>query len=200
MKNNWWGRQRENQRDPIRKHWDRLIADPRFREDNGIIDSFYGPYSFLSNFASCLIEYEGEKYISTEHAYQAAKTNDPNWKEVIRLAETPTKCKRKGSQAPLREDWEQIKDDVMRNVLRLKFSEDHPVFRQMLLDTHPQYLVEGNSWHDNYWGICLLHNCPKCESKQGRNMLGNLLMEIREEILIQRLQEELDAAKEIDKK
>ena len=40
-------------------------------------------------------------------------------------------------------------------------------------------LIEGNTWHDNYWGDC---SCNRCKSKSGENMLGILLMELRDKL------------------
>ena len=37
-------------------------------------------------------------------------------------------------------------------------------------------LIEGNYWHDNYWGNCL---CPKCKEIEGQNQLGKILMKVR---------------------
>ena len=39
-------------------------------------------------------------------------------------------------------------------------------------------LIEGNTWHDNYWGVC---SCSKCNGR-GKNRLGKLLMKVREEL------------------
>ena len=50
--------------------------------------------------------------------------------------------------------------------------------KEMLLQTGDEELVEGNYWHDVYFGVC---SCPKCGNK-GENHLGKLLMKIRSEI------------------
>lgn len=42
------------------------------------IRSFTGRYGFLSNFYPCKVEFEGAVYPSVEHAFQAAKTLDPD--------------------------------------------------------------------------------------------------------------------------
>ena len=64
----------------------------------------------------------------------------------------------------------------MRKFLCKKFA--IPELRQKLLDTGDAYLIEGTTWHDNYWGIC---TCDRCGGR-GQNKLGQLLMEIRKEI------------------
>jgi len=138
-----------------------------------IIRQFTGPYQFLSNFYKCTIDYEGLRYSSVEHAYQAAKTLDFDERIRIRNAETPGHAKRLGRTVKLRQNWDDIKVDVMRTLLRLKFS--HPELRQKLLDTGCAYLQEGNYWHDTFWGVDL-------RTGQGQNMLGRLLMELRSEL------------------
>ena len=59
----------------------------------------------------------------------------------------------------------------MRDLLRNKFSE--PDLAARLLATGSTELIEGNNWNDTFWGVC---------RGRGRNMLGQLLMEVREEI------------------
>jgi predicted NAD-dependent protein-ADP-ribosyltransferase YbiA (DUF1768 family) len=61
--------------------------------------------------------------------------------------------------------------------LRQKFA--IPELRRQLLDTGHQELEEGNYWHDNEWGNCY---CMKCRTIAGKNKLGILLMQVREEI------------------
>ena len=77
----------------------------------------------------------------------------------------------------LRPDWEKVKDGVMLDILRIKFSK--PDLKQMLLDTGDAYLIEGTTWHDNYWGNC---TCDRCKNITGKNMLGKTLMQVRAEL------------------
>lgn len=142
-----------------------------------MIDRFDGEFRFLSNFHPCDILYENIKYPSTEHAFQASKTLDMNMRYYISSLQTPGQSKRQGRLVVLREDWLEIKDRVMLDILRIKFSNNN--LKQMLLNTDKQPLIEGNTWHDNYWGSC---TCEKCGYHLGKNMLGKLLMQVREEI------------------
>lgn len=136
-----------------------------------MIDTFDGEHRFLSNFYPCTVEYAGEFYRTVEHAYQAAKTCDPNWRTVIRYANTPTQAKRLGRRVSLRQDWEGVKEDVMLTLLRRKFA--NPAMREKLLATGDEELVEGNWWGDTYWGVC---------KGKGENRLGILLMQVRGEL------------------
>ena len=83
------------------------------------IDSFNGPHRFLSNFWSCCIAFEGHSYRTVEHAFQAAKTLDEDERRRIRNEPSAAGAKQRGKHATLREDWETIKVDVMRELLRL---------------------------------------------------------------------------------
>lgn len=141
-----------------------------------MINCFEREYAFLSNFYPSPIKYEGIKYPTVEAAFQAAKTSDLHMKMAIATADNPGKAKRMGRKVVLREDWEEIKDKVMEDCLRLKFSD--PVLREKLLATGDEELEEGNWWHDNYWGSCY---CSRC-GDVGKNKLGYLLMKIRKEI------------------
>lgn len=143
-----------------------------------LINQFKGKYDFLSNFYKCPVLFEGILYQSVEHAYQAAKSFDTKYRYTIQLTKEPGQAKRKGRTVKLRPDWEIVKDNVMRMLLTRKFQLPH--LRKLLLATGDAQLVEGNYWHDNYWGDCF---CKSCLDTPGQNKLGKALMEIRQEII-----------------
>lgn len=134
-----------------------------------VIDSFRGEYRFLSNFYACPIVYEGDLYPSLEHAFQAAKTTDPDERRVVRTATTAGNAKRAGRKVTKRDDWDDVRVSVMRELLLQKFSD--PQLRQRLQSTGNAELIEGNDWGDVFWGVC---------RGRGENWLGRLLMEVRE--------------------
>lgn len=145
-----------------------------------IIDSFSGKLAFLSNFYPATIAFNDKIFPTSEHLYQWAKTTDEKEKEAIRLAPTPGKAKRIGRKCTLRPDWDERKTIVMKTIVRWKFKQN-PNLAQKLLETGDAILVEGNNWHDNFWGSC---RCEKCASIQGQNELGQILIAIREEIFV----------------
>jgi len=69
-------------------------------------------------------------------------------------------------------------EEIMLALVEQKFNR-HPELGRQLLDTHPRLLVEGNYWHDNYWGDCA---CMKCNQKPGLNKLGKILMRVRADL------------------
>jgi ribA/ribD-fused uncharacterized protein len=139
------------------------------------IASFKGKYRFLSNFYDAPTWYEGVLYPTSEHAFQAAKTLDPEERERIRKLETPGKAKRAGRALKLRDDWEDVKLRVMYEVCLAKFLREP--LRSKLLDTGDAELIEGNYWHDTFWGACVCEDCP-----EGRNELGKTLMVVRKDL------------------
>jgi len=141
------------------------------------ISDFNDMNFFLSNFSPSVITVFNKTFRTVEHAYQCSKTENPEWQNEIFNAPTPGKAKRLGSKCPIRSDWEEIKDNLMELLLKIKFS--NPWYQNQLLLTGDKFLVEGNNWHDNYWGDC---NCDKCKNIIAENKLGKMLMHIRDEI------------------
>lgn len=135
-----------------------------------MINSFRGKYDFLSNFYLCTVKYDGLTFTNAEAAFQSAKVTDmDSRKQFCNLP--PAQAKRLGRTVQLRKDWENVKDQVMYDVLRAKFSNKKLCL--LLLCTGDKELVEGNWWDDTYWGVF---------SGKGENKLGNLLMQLREEL------------------
>ena len=142
-----------------------------------MIKTFDGEYAYLSNFYSSPIIYEGIQYPTVEHAFQAAKSLDMVKRQEIANATTPGIAKRLGRRVTLRPDWEEVKDDVMYQLLILKFQ--NPIAKARLIETGCEYLVEGNTWHDNHFGNC---TCNRCQHICGQNVLGTSLMRVRSEL------------------
>lgn len=138
-----------------------------------MIDSFKGRYWFLSNFAHCVIRYEDIQYPTTEHAFQAAKTTQQGTRQYISGLPSPREAKGIGRDLVLRDGWNEIRIDVMRHILKLKFTKEP--FTRLLLSTGDEELVEGNTWGDTFWGVDI-------NTGHGENNLGKLLMEIREQL------------------
>lgn len=143
-----------------------------------MIDCFDGSYAFLSNFYESPFTWKSMKYPTVEHAFQAAKTMNPMDSMKIIRAETPGKAKRLGRKVSLRPDWEEVKERIMYECVYAKFHSSEGLMLA-LLGTGDEELVEGTSWHDNEWGNC---SCPQCQSIEGKNKLGKILMRVREEI------------------
>jgi ribA/ribD-fused uncharacterized protein len=129
-------------------------------------------HAFLSNFYPCRVHYKGIRYPALEYAYQAAKTLDKEERKDILMSASSRIAKRRGQLVTIREDWEEIKIDVMRKLVLEKFS-NYPSLRLALLNTGDAELIEGNWWNDTFWGVC---------EGVGENHLGKILMEVREKL------------------
>lgn len=129
-------------------------------------------YGCFSNFAHYGFELEGKYWLTSEHYFQAKKFEGTIYEEEIRLMENPMDVANRGrsSNLPLRKDWEYVKDEIMRKAVLNKFIQNKDI-QEILLKTKDEVLVEKTS-NDYYWG---------CGSNgSGKNMLGIILMEVRE--------------------
>ena len=137
------------------------------------IDEFKKEYWFLSNYSPSLFkDDDGLEYPTVEHYFQSKKTKDLFEQTQIRLAPSPGEAKRLGRRCHLRTDWNDIKEDIMRQGVHYKFTQN-PNLAKRLLATGDAELIEGNTWNDREWGVC---------DGIGANKLGKILMEEREKL------------------
>jgi hypothetical protein len=131
------------------------------------------PFGFFSNFSKHPVYIDGFIWLTSEHYYQAQKSLDPQIQMNVRMSSRPGIAAKLGQSCPLREDWEHVKDDIMRKAVRAKVDQ-HADVRQLLLDTGDAVLVEHTP-RDSYWG--------DGGDGSGKNMLGKILMEIRADLI-----------------
>lgn len=153
---------------------------------------FRNEYYFLSNMYECEVVYKGIKFRSSESLFQACKAcNNEDFMKFINL--NGYEAKKLGRSIKLRKDWNDIRINVMYEILKLKFNNKE--LRNKLLETGNEELIEGNYWNDKFWGISL-------KDYKGDNNLGKLLMrirkEIREEEALKELNFTLDVKSNID--
>jgi len=148
-----------------------------------------GMFGFLSHFYPAPILLDGEMWPTVEHYYQAQKSFNSTYRQVIRDAATPGRAKRlaappgasrrisaqswfrKNGALP-RPDWHEIKLEIMRRADLAKFTQ-HADLAELLLATNDAELVEDSPL-EPYWGVG--------SDKQGLNWAGRVLMEIREKL------------------
>lgn len=131
-------------------------------------------YGCFSNFAHYGFTVNGKWWSTSEHYFQAEKFNGTSYEEKIRLLESPMMAADLGRDRtlPLRKDWEDVKDDIMRKAVFEKFSQNSEIQR-ILIQTGVQEIIERTT-SDYYWG---------CGTNgDGKNVLGQILMEIREKL------------------
>ena len=149
------------------------------------IDSFRNEYAFLSNFYEHPVTYDGITYKNSEAAFQASKTISAYQRSRGEIPFSDERllfkdlsgggAKRLGRKVRLRPDWEDVKVSVMRDIIHAKFSDES--LKDLLLSTEGAYLIEGNTWGDRIWGQV---------NGEGENLLGQILMEERENIIAER--------------
>jgi ribA/ribD-fused uncharacterized protein len=157
------------------------------------IDKFRAENRFLSNFWPAKVRYEGEDYDCVEKAYVAAKFlketrivvdgKPVSLRELARDAGGPGQVKRLGKKhkSSIRPDWDDMKLNVMKDLITEKFSAKNPELVEQLLATGDAELIEGNSWGDTFWGV-VTGGRRKALIGQGQNNLGKLLMARRQQL------------------
>ena len=131
-------------------------------------------YGFMSNFAPYPFSDGNKIWPTSEHYFQAQKFLVPEIQEKIRQIAPPMDAALEGRnrQNPLRSDWEEVKDEVMHQALRMKFSQNPEIARE-LLATGDASIIE-HTRNDAYWA--------DGGDGSGKNKLGLLLMQVREEL------------------
>lgn len=153
------------------------------------IDKFTGKYYFLSNFYKGkgtiynpetrayepgeVFTYKGIKFDNGQAAFQSQKNlaNSDKYSMMYPIA-----ARYLGTHEELRDNWEDVKEQIMYDVQMAKFSQCEGLKRK-LLETGNEEIIKGNWKHDNYWGHCY---CPQCKNIKKENKLGLILMQVRE--------------------
>ncbi|MBW6099577.1 DUF1768 domain-containing protein [Escherichia coli] len=133
----------------------------------------------FSNFAARPIKVDGKTWPTSEHYFQAQKFLDEKIPRRDPSGFFPYGRRTHGGAIVLSlcvKNWESVKEQVMRKALRAKF-EQHAELRALLLATAPAKLVEHTE-NDAYWG--------DGGNGKGKNRLGYLLMELREQLAIEK--------------
>ena len=144
---------------------------------SSVILRFDGQFKFLSNFFPTNQRMsDGIVYPTNEHYYQSQKLLHGSDIDTILIVKNPGKVKRlvrSMEQVPF-DVWERRRLAVMWRGLLVKFRNEE--LAEKLIETRDCMLIEGNYWHDNFWGRCF---CDKCRGRYGENRLGKMLMRIR---------------------
>lgn len=138
-----------------------------------IIHTFIGEYRFLSNFWDVPVRYKDLVFPRIENAYQASKSPRSSIRREF-LTLSARDAKEYGRSIALRPDWTHVRDKIMRKLISRKYRDPH--LRALLLATGDAVLIEGNYWHDNYWGAC---TCQRCFQIAKENKLGFMTMDER---------------------
>lgn len=130
----------------------------------------------LSNFSAFSLTMHGLVFPTSEHAYHWHKFRHPTgqgWvQQQVQFARSAHDAFKIAEQHQdrVRQDWRDVRVNIMRDILRAK-ADQHEYVRRKLLATGDRELIE-DSWRDDFWGWG--------PNRDGQNMLGKLWMEVRE--------------------
>ena len=144
----------------------------------------------LSNMcAGFVIEVGNYSFLTTEALYQAFRFNEEEIQQIIMDEKSPmaAKMKSKKYRVTTREDWDGVRIDIMEWCLRMKLKCNWQSFSTLLLSTADRKIVE-ESHKDKFWGTV----SEDAQVLAGKNILGKLLMKIREEIRDEKLSNSQD--------
>jgi len=136
--------------------------------------SIHGPHGCFSNFSDHSFSFKGYTYKTSEHAFQSLKFEGTKFEKKVRQAASPLIAAKLGRnrEFPLRKNWEQIKVQLMEDIVYAKFSQNQDL-GELLVSTGNAKIVE-KSLNDDFWG--------DGGDGSGKNMLGIILMRVRERI------------------
>lgn len=140
-------------------------------DTEGEIAFYEQKHYWLSNFSSFQVFYKDRLWPTSEHAYQAMKLEDELFQEIVRHQTSAHAAMTLARTLPRRADWDDIKIGVMLEICRAKL-EQHPYIQTSLMKTGNRVLVEASPI-DSFWGWG--------PDRKGRNELGKVWMELREE-------------------
>ena len=156
--------------------YDEVVSHASLPFNPNVIGEFKGEYRFLSNFYPAGFVYQGILWPNSEAAYQAMKSRDRDVHLMFSTLTHPVQAKHEGRMIdPMREDWDDVKVGIMRDIVYSKFNQN-PELKRKLFDTGNAILQEGNTHNDRVWGISPPH------SGNGKNHLGKILMDVRREL------------------
>jgi len=135
------------------------------------VTRFRGEHYFLSNMFKSTFTFKGKTYRSAESAFQAQKVTDSAEQDRYTKMDG-FEARRAGRKANLRPDWNDVRLDLMHDIVYAKFSQNHEL-AQKLLDTGETDLIHENNWGDTFWGTV---------NGKGENHLGEILMQVRSEL------------------
>lgn len=151
-------------------HVDQVCGFRKVKEEWGIFSNM-SPHPVMVN---------GNRILTTEALYQAMKyPHDPKLQKLIIDQKSPMAAKMVQKGKTYREDWDEIKIDVMEWCLRLKVVYHWVKIKKEFENTNGRPIVEI-SHKDQLWGA--VPNKTNPSLLVGENVLGQLWMELRDQI------------------
>lgn len=134
----------------------------------------------LTNYYVCDVVVDGRKFSSSEAAYHAEKFLDKDLKDLMmKLDPDESKHVTRELKRFIREDWDCVKYNLMKKIVLEKFKQNEDCLIELLNTGDMELIEDTTGWHDNIWGEC---TCDNCKSLEHQNLLGKVLMEVRDEL------------------
>lgn len=153
-----------------------------FRGPFGFLSNMYAPAPVRLNFAPTLLDGDDHVYPTVEHGWHAWKVLKLNERKKLWLPGLDAmQAKFIGNsfkaRGIIRPDFFENRLFVIEQLLLQKFTPT--LMRRKLFSTMGATLIEGNWWHDIFFGVC--NGKCKCgpHEPEGENHLGQLLMRVR---------------------
>lgn len=131
----------------------------------------FGPLGYLATYSNHGFYKDGVFWKTSEHYYQAQKFKNKEVQKLIINAPTPKLASEIGRDRryKIRDDWDEIKQDIMFEAVLFKFQANHDILFK-LLETGDEEIIEKTE-KENYWGCGPL--------KDGQNNYGKILAKVR---------------------
>jgi len=159
------------------------------RNNFNVIYFFDDLHYWASNFACFRVEYKGVIAWASEFHYMAEKFEDEVLKKKVYSMSCPHEAKKfaKAHKDKQKENWNEIKDSIMYNIVRAKLVQN-PYIQEKLRLTGEVQIIE-DSPYDNYWG--------RGPQGNGLNKLGLIWMKLRNQLVEGQLNKEIEDYKNI---
>lgn len=152
------------------------------RKDSAVFLKTDEPFGGLSNMAGGYpIRVNGVRILTSEALYQVCRfPHLPDVQKMIigQISPMTAKMRSKPYRKDSRPDWDHVRVRIMRWCLRMKLANNWNTFSELLLRTGERPIVE-ESRKDDFWGAKVVGDG---DTLVGMNVLGRLLMELREQV------------------
>jgi ribA/ribD-fused uncharacterized protein len=170
-------------------HYPEYNKEERYPAEQTIgFTSTAAEWGIFSNFAKTPMTVNGVEFACVEQLYHYIRLNsEAERAEYLKLIPNmglKMKAKAFAKRGVERADWREIAVDVMRFCLNHKY-QNSAEFRQALADSGDRYIVEDESNRKkkpDSWGAVL---DTATNEYYGKNIMGRLLMELRDKHLLQ---------------
>jgi ribA/ribD-fused uncharacterized protein len=175
-----WTKISHSKRLIMREKWRKLGAPQTLQQKNFVFKFFqplyfYRPYlngytAGFSNFSMHKVIYNNNEFPTSEAAIQAYKNPyDEEYLQSQVSASSPIISKNLGKKITLREDWLEVCDNIMYEILFNKFTQN-PYLIPILTSTGLRPIIQ-HTRADGFWGDGL--------DGEGHNKLGKCLVKLR---------------------